>query len=85
MMTTISSTHHQRTPLWVALAVGGALVVGGAIGVAINQSNDQSAQSQTQVSATTPRTPPWYPPSGPLKHYYNPNASTPRNLTFGSQ
>jgi hypothetical protein len=84
-MATISSTHQQRTPLWAALAVGGALVVGGAIGVAVNQSNDQPAQSQTQVAATTPHTPAWYPPSGPLRHYYNPNANSPRGLTFGSQ
>ena len=51
-MTTISTTQHQRTPLWIALAATGALVLGGAIGVAVEQSDNTPVTSHSH--ATTP-------------------------------
>jgi hypothetical protein len=51
-MTTIT-TGHQRTPLVAALAVGAALVVGGAIGVAWEQHNDTPPAAATQSQPIT--------------------------------
>ena len=52
-MTTITTAHH-RTPLVATLAAGAALVVGGALGVAWEQSQDNTAAPATQVLPTTP-------------------------------
>jgi hypothetical protein len=50
-MTTIT-TAHQRTPLVAALAVGAALVVGGAFGVAWEQNNDTPAATHAHPNTT---------------------------------
>jgi hypothetical protein len=46
-MTTITTAGHQRLPLIAALAVGAALVVGGAIGVAWEANNDTPAATHS--------------------------------------
>jgi len=52
-MTTISTTTgNQHSPLLVALAAGAALIVGGAIGVAWEQNNDNTSPA-THTQATT--------------------------------
>src|ERR1700750_3430081 len=51
-MTTISTTQHQRTPLWIALAATGALVLGGAIGCPVEQADKTPLTSHSH--ATTP-------------------------------
>jgi len=51
-MTTIT-TSHPRTPLIAALAAGAALVVGGAMGVAWEQNNDDTPAA-THAQTTTP-------------------------------
>ena len=53
MVTTIT-TAHSRTPLLAALAVGAALVAGGAIGVAWEQNHDDSPAAVSQTRPTTP-------------------------------
>ena len=50
-MTTIT-TGHQRPPLVAALAVGAALVVGGAIGVTWEQNNDTPAATHSHPNTT---------------------------------
>lgn len=55
-MTTISTTTgNQHAPLAVALAAGAALIVGGAIGVAWEQNNDNTTPA-THTQATTQET-----------------------------
>lgn len=46
-MTTITTAGHQRPPLIAVLAVGAALVVGGALGVAWEANNDTPAATPT--------------------------------------
>jgi hypothetical protein len=50
-MTTIT-TGHQRMPLVAALAVGAALVVGGAIGVTWEQNTNTPATTHSQPDTT---------------------------------
>ena len=69
-MTTISTTQHQRTPLFAALAIGAALVVGGAVGVAIDQSSSEPTQSE--APATTTHTGLWG--FDKYDYYHGPNA-----------
>lgn len=52
-MTTITTAHH-RTPLVATLAASAALVVGGALGVAWEQNNQDAPAPAPQVLPTTP-------------------------------
>src|SRR5689334_13121079 len=71
-MATLTTTQHQRAPLWAALAVASALLVGGAASYAIDQANDQPVQAQapTTHSGTTHANP-WTRPNPPG---YDPNS-----------
>jgi hypothetical protein len=83
-MATITTTQHQRTPVWMALAVAGALAEGGALGFAIDNSSSQPTTSTPSVS--TFKADPWW--VGAYQHYYkgmNLNQPQAAQRTFGPQ